>query len=135
MIAILNVRETSYSPVAGETEAPQLQIPILMVSGRLDASTVNILEHSMLRSMLTGAKAIIIDMGEVTYISSSGLRVLLSARRQVRERGGDVVLCTLSSNVRDVFDMVGFTVLFRVCGTLDEATQTAARISTDTPLS
>jgi anti-anti-sigma factor len=133
MIAILNVRETSYAPATGENESSQPQIPVLMVSGRLDASTVSILEHSMLRSLLTGAKVIIIDMGEVTYISSSGLRVLLSTRRQVRERGGDVVLCTLSPNVRDVFDMVGFTVLFRVCGSLDEAKQTGEQINTNTP--
>ena len=133
MIAILNVRETSYAPLAGEDKTPRPPIPILMVSGRLDASTVNILERSLLRTLFTGAKVIIIDMGEVTYISSSGLRVLLTARRQARERGGDVVLCTLSPNVRDVLDMVGFTVLFRIFGSLDDAKQAAEHINT--PLS
>jgi anti-anti-sigma factor len=133
MIAILNVRETSYTPQAGAGQAPRPSIPILMVSGRLDASTVNILERSLLRTQLTGAKVIIIDMGEVTYISSSGLRVLLTARRQARERGGDVVLCSLSPNVRDVLNMVGFTVLFRIFGTLEDAKQSAEHI--DTPQS
>jgi anti-anti-sigma factor len=129
MIAILNVRETTYVPPAGENTSPQPPIPILTVSGRLDASTVNILERSLLRALLSGAKVIVIDMGEVTYISSSGLRVLLTARRQARERGGDVVLCALSPNVRDVLDMVGFTVLFSIFGSLDEAKHAAEHIN------
>jgi anti-anti-sigma factor len=106
----------------------QKPIPVLQVSGRLDASTVSVLERALLRAFSLGARAIVVDMGEVTYISSSGLRVLLTARRQARERGGDILLCALSPNVRDVLDMVGFTALFSIYNTLDDAQQTAVHL-------
>jgi anti-anti-sigma factor len=77
--------------------------------------------------LMQGTKAIVIDASEITYISSSGLRVLLTARRQVRERDGDILLCALSPNVRDVMNMVGFTALFSVYESLDEARNEAAR--------
>ena len=129
MIATLNIQESSFTPRADPSEQVGPAIPILAVSGRLDASTVNILERALLNALLSGARVIVVDMGEVTYISSSGLRVLLSSRRQARERGGDVVLCSLSPNVRDVLDMVGFTVLFSIFSNLDDAKQSAARLN------
>lgn len=128
MIAILNVRESSFTPAAEQGGVSPTTIPILQVSGRLDASTVSILERALLRAFTLGARAIVIDMGEVTYISSSGLRVLLTARRQARERGGDLLLCSLSTNVHDVLDMVGFTVLFSIQGTLDDAKRVATEL-------
>jgi anti-sigma B factor antagonist len=99
--------------------------PALIVLGRLDASTVSILEHALTRAFVKNVLTIIVDLADVNYISSSGLRVLLTARRKARERGGDLILCALSRNVRDVFDMVGFTALFTVAGTLSEAQQAA----------
>jgi anti-anti-sigma factor len=133
MTAILNVRESTYTPATAQGEKAHKPIPVLQITGRLDASTVSILERALLRALSLGATIIVIDVGEVTYISSSGLRVLLTARRQARERGGDILLCSLSPNVRDVLDMVGFTVLFSIHNTLDDAKQTAARLSTNLP--
>jgi anti-anti-sigma factor len=120
MIATLRVRESTVTsePSAGH---PAIQLVVLSASGRLDASTVNILERALIRGFAMGSHVAIVDMGEVTYISSSGLRVLLSARRQAREKGGDLVLCSLSTNVRDVMDMVGFTVLFTISDTVELA--------------
>ncbi|MCL4505467.1 MAG: STAS domain-containing protein [Chloroflexi bacterium] len=128
MIAILNVRESAYAPAGGEGESAHKPIPILTVTGRLDASTVNILERAITRALSQGAKVVVIDAGEITYISSSGLRVLLTARRQIRERGGDILLCSLSPNVRDVMNMVGFTALFSIYENVDAAKQVAAHI-------
>jgi anti-anti-sigma factor len=128
MIATLNVRESTFTPGDEPRAAAGKPIPVLQITGRLDASTVSILERAILRAFTLGARVIIIDMGEVTYISSSGLRVLLTARRQARERGGDLLLCSLSPNVRDVLDMVGFTVLFSIQGTLDDAKLVATRL-------
>jgi anti-anti-sigma factor len=139
MIASLNVRETTFTPSEGDSAShpagavshipAHKPIPILQVSGRLDASTVSILERALLRAMSLGGAVIVLDMSEVTYISSSGLRVLLTVRRQVRERGGDILLSSLSPNVKDVLDMVGFTALFSISGTLDEAKETASRMN------
>ncbi|MGQ9814412.1 MAG: STAS domain-containing protein [Candidatus Roseilinea sp.] len=128
--ASLVVRES----VEGATEDPSASpVHLVQAAGRLDASTVSILEHALMRALRTTAKVIILDLSEVTYISSSGLRVLLTARRQLRDRRGQLILCALSQNVRDVFDMVGFTVLFEVVDSLDHARQIAARYSSAAP--
>ncbi len=125
MAATLVVRESTE-----ETgDASSVPVPVIQASGRLDASTVSILEHALMRALHTGAKAVILDLSEVTYISSSGLRVLLTGRRQLRDRHGELILCALSQNVRDVFDMVGFTALFGVADSLDQARQIAAGYS------
>lgn len=125
MIATLHVRESlvTTEPSAGHQPVP---LVVLSASGRLDASTVNILERALIRGFALGNRTAIVDMGEVTYISSSGLRALLSARRQAREKGGDLVLCALSTNVKDVMDMVGFTVLFTISDTVELAIKATA---------
>ena len=129
MAASLSVRE-SVSETA--TAPAQSGIPVLQVSGRLDASTVSILEHALTRALNKNARAVIVELSEVNYISSSGLRVLLTARRRARERGGDLFLCALSQNVRDVFDMVGFTALFSVSSSIQDAVQASQRLQTGT---
>ena len=126
MPATLVVHESIAEQASDASSAP---VPIIQASGRLDASTVSILEHALMRALRTTAKAVILDLSEVTYISSSGLRVLLTARRQLRDRRGELILCALSQNVRDVFDMVGFTALFGVADSLDQARQIAAGYS------
>jgi anti-sigma B factor antagonist len=123
MIATLSVRESGLEPAEGEVGAKR--VPVLLVAGRLDASTVSILERALLRVFTTGARVVVVDMGEVSYISSSGLRVLLTARRQARERSGDLVLCNLSASVRDVFDMVGFAVLFKIADDVERGRKEA----------
>lgn len=130
MPATLVVHESTAEQAGDASSAP---IPVIQASGRLDASTVSILEHALMRALRTTAKVIILDLSEVTYISSSGLRVLLTARRQLRDRRGQLILCALSQSVRDVFDMVGFTVLFEVADSLEHARQIAAGCSSAAP--
>ncbi len=125
MIAVLNVRESAYIPASGDS-ADRKPIPVLTVSGRLDASTVHVLERALMRALSQDTRAVVVDAAEITYISSSGLRVLLAARRQIRERGGDILLCSLPPNVRDVMNMVGFTALFSIFENSDAAKQAAA---------
>lgn len=123
MAATLVVRESTVESAAGDAAAP---VPFIQAAGRLDASTVSILEHALIRALHSRATVVILDLSEVTYISSSGLRVLLTARRQLRDRRGDLILCALSQNVRDVFDMVGFTALFGIAESVEDARRLAA---------
>jgi anti-sigma B factor antagonist len=50
-----------------------------------------------------GAVHAVLDFGEVTYLSSAGFRPLLSLNRQVRERGGRLVLCNMRPEVEEIF--------------------------------
>lgn len=94
-------------------------VPVLQVSGRLDTHTVGILEKSLSSAMAKGVKSLVLEMSGLNYVSSSGLRALLMARREARERKGTIMLCALTPQVRDVFDMVGFTSLFDIRDTLE----------------
>lgn len=93
----------------------------LAPEGRLDAVTVPLLETVLDDQFSAGQILLVIDLGEVSYISSSGLRALLSARRRAEAKGGDVVLCAMNDRVREVFEMVGFNNLFRIFSTAAEA--------------
>jgi anti-anti-sigma factor len=102
------------TPLAGNVVCVKLE-------GRLDAGTVPTFEQAMQRLLLEGQARLVVDLGDVNYISSSGLRVLLTARRQSRSRGGDVHLCCLHPRVKEILDMVGFMPVFGVYATSEEA--------------
>ncbi len=100
-------------------------IAVLRLAGRLDATTVSQLERALTDAQLSGDRVIVIDLSDLTYISSSGLRVLLTGRSNARKQGGDVFLCNLRAPVREVFEMVGFTAVFTIFDTLEQATEAA----------
>ena len=60
-------------------------------------------------------------MTDVEYIASSGLKVLVTAWRRARETSGDVVLSGLQPRIIEIFEMVGFDMLFQVFPTLAAA--------------
>jgi len=87
-------------------------VPIVSVSGRIDATTYKDLE-SILNELIDQNKSdIVLNLEGVVYISSVGLRVLLAAQKKVRQKKGDVKLVSLQPFVREVFEMTGFNRLF-----------------------
>lgn len=113
-----------------EQEARRDQVYRLAPHGRLDAVTVVPLEAVVDEQLAAGHYRLLIDFTHVTYISSSGLRALLRARRQAQVGGGDVVLCALTDRVREVFEMIGFTSIFRIFTNADDA---AAALAANVP--
>lgn len=88
---------------------------LVAVSGRLDQHQTPDLEN-LLDSILAeeqGAR-LVVDLSEVTYINSGGLRCLVTAWRKARHAGGDVALTGLKSRVQEVFSMVGFDKVFNI---------------------
>jgi anti-anti-sigma factor len=89
--------------------------------GRLDAVTVPDLDAVFDAQLGAGHVQLVLDLTGVTYLSSSGLRALLRARKLAQAGMGDVVLCGMTPRVREVFEMIGFTSLFQVFGRAAEA--------------
>ena len=78
------------------------------VEGRLDTTTAPELEAA-LRSAMTDIQDVIFDFEKLEYISSAGLRVLLSAQKKVREGGdGQVIVRGANDLVKEVFAITGF---------------------------
>ena len=76
------------------------------LSGSLDTSTAPELE-SQLATVLAGpVKELIFDLAQLTFISSAGLRVIASARKLLRERGGVASFVTLQPQIQEVFDII-----------------------------
>lgn len=94
---------------------------VVTVTGRIDALTAPRLEESVRGCVERGVTLLVFDFTGLEYISSAGLRVLLSARKQLLPQGGTVVLIGLRPLVREVFDMTGFSKLFPVYATIEEA--------------
>lgn len=99
-------------------------LPCFAPQGRLDALTVPKFEEGLRDHLDQGAAYLVVDFGDVTYISSSGLRALLTARRLAKSQGGDVKLARLSPRVYEIFEMVGFTQVFGIYDSV-KAAQTA----------
>ena len=79
----------------------------LKLRGRLDTSTAQELEGE-LKTCLEGVQSLTLDLKELEYISSAGLRVLLSAQKAMNKQGSMVVR-NVNPIVRDVFDITGFS--------------------------
>ena len=80
---------------------------MIALEGRLDTVTAPVLE-SELRGALDGVDDFIIDIQNLQYISSAGLRVLLSAQK-IMNRQGRMVVKNASEDVREIFDVTGFS--------------------------
>jgi len=91
--------------------------------GRVDSTTSASLDDHLLKLAAAGEKAIVIDMGGVEYISSAGLRVMLSLAKRTREIKGSLALCALGESVRQVFALAGFLPLFTITATRAEAVE------------
>ena len=82
------------------------------VEGRLDTNTSPELE-AKINEVIGDANKLIIDLGNLEYISSAGLRVLLGAA-QVMEGKGEMVVRNVTEAVREVFDLTGFNKVFTI---------------------
>ena len=79
----------------------------LVLSGRLDTSTAPELEVAV-KASVEGTENLIFDFKELDYISSAGLRVLLSALKMMSKQGS-MKITNVSESVSEVFDITGFS--------------------------
>lgn len=78
----------------------------LALEGRLDTMTAHQLEAEFKQS-IDGMTELVLDFAALEYISSAGLRVLLSAQK-VMNKQGKMIICNVNDTVMEVFDITGF---------------------------
>jgi anti-sigma B factor antagonist len=88
---------------------------LVTVSGRIDSSTAPELERVLLGLVQSGQKNMVVNLRDTTFISSAGLKALLSAHMKVRKMvpSGEVVLAETPDELRESFNLVGFDRLFK----------------------
>jgi len=94
---------------------------VLSVSGRVDAVTAGDFECAINSRISQGNRRIILDFSGLAYISSGGLRILLSTAKKLQHNGDLFILCGLSHEVQKVMNLAGFTSIFSIYTTESEA--------------
>lgn len=85
-----------------------------VLSGYIDTATSELVGQEMEPLLKQANRAIEIDCSKLEYISSSGLRLLLSLRKQVAADGGSLVIRNINDEIRKVFTLTGFFKLFDI---------------------
>ncbi|MGH7797347.1 MAG: STAS domain-containing protein [Candidatus Binatia bacterium] len=89
-------------------------IVTLNLSGKLDTTRAKMFEEKILAQIESGGRRFIIDLSQLDYIGSAGLRVFVLAAKRLNSASanGKIVLSALHGPVREVFDIAGFSSLF-----------------------
>jgi anti-sigma B factor antagonist len=89
-------------------------------SGRIDSYTAPKLQEMIDEIMKSGRYKIVLDMSDVEYMSSAGLRVLISTQKSCkRYNRGEVILASVPRRIYEALDLAGFVPLFKI---FDDAT-------------
>jgi anti-anti-sigma factor len=102
-------------------ERNQSGIAVFVLNGRIDSEGAVDLDLALHTALSEGKYRLVLDMTDLTYINSAGLRTLADVLTQSQENGGDLKLAALSAKVRRVFEIVGFDNFFSIYETPQEA--------------
>lgn len=110
--AAVNVDANTTPPVQGQISVNTVpQVTAIEMAGDVDANSAPLVQEQVLPLAQPGSR-ILLDMTKVPYMSSAGLRMLLSLYRQVSSKDGRLVLVGLSDDIRDTMSITGFLDFF-----------------------
>ena len=94
-------------------------ISVIKVGGYIDTTTSAELERSLESLLRSGSYNIIVDLGEVDYISSAGWGIFISEIKGIREKGGDLKLVRMIPEVYEVFELLEFHYILKAFDTIE----------------
>jgi len=89
-------------------------IEVLYLDGFLDAHTSVELEKALEELLSENKFKIVVNFEKLSYISSAGLGVFMAFIETARNNSGDIKLCSMSEKIYNIFDMLGFPILFEI---------------------
>src|SRR2546427_545582 len=96
-------------------------VVVVGVDGQLIVGNRQELKQKVLDTLEGGGKKFVIDFTKTGYIDSSGLGVLVSLSKKIREQGGDLRLCGLNEDLQTLFELTKLDTLFAIARTPEEA--------------
>jgi anti-sigma B factor antagonist len=96
-------------------------IVAVVLTGTLDENSCDYLLSCVEDRILEGRKKLILDCGQVTYISSMGLGTLVRVNSRMKKNGGDVKLALVKGTVAQVMGVVGLNRIFQLYPSIDDA--------------
>jgi anti-sigma B factor antagonist len=100
-------------------------VTVIAIDGELDTNSAPVAQQQIVPLAVPGCK-LVLDMTKVPYMSSAGIRVLLSTYRTVSSNGGKIVIVGLADEVRETMTVTGFIKFFQTFDTLNEGKQAVA---------
>ena len=105
-------------------------LSVLSLEGYLDAHTAPRFERAIQDEIDAGRIRLIVDGAQLKYISSAGLGVFMSFIEEIRDKGGDIKICSLVPKVRQIFDILGFHAIYDMVDSRPAAVQRFAEVPT-----
>jgi anti-sigma B factor antagonist len=102
-------------------EKKEGNVTVILPDGKIDSTSSPEVEKKINELIDRGEKYLVINLAGTEYISSSGLRVMLSSLKRLRKIQGDLKVSCTRPLVRNVFDMAGFTQIFEFYDREEEA--------------
>lgn len=100
---------------------PEAEAYIVTAEGRVDSTNAHELDATLSQLISDGNKDLVLDLAKITYMSSAGLRAIVSALRSAKRRNGDVRIGAASERVVEVFSLAGLTPLFQMFDDVETA--------------
>ena len=96
-------------------------VTVVEVTGQLIVGNRQELKEAVLKELEDDARKFLVDFSDTAYIDSSGLGVLVSLSKKIREKGGELRLSNLNEDVRTLFELTKLDTLFRIAESRSEA--------------
>ncbi len=96
-------------------------VTVVAVEGQLIVGNRQELKQKVLEELEDGARKFVVDFDQTGYIDSSGLGVLVSLSKKIREQGGELRLAGLNEDLRTLFELTKLDTLFKIADSRAEA--------------
>ncbi len=95
---------------------------VFHLKGRLmDQQQADRLMETLDKELTGGHKTVVLDMGALQYMNSTGLNILINVLTRTRNAGGDTLIAAVSHSVRQLFVVTKLDTVFTITNTVDEA--------------
>ena len=98
---------------------------VISASGKIDAMTAPALESTLSDLVGEGKLCLALDLGDIEYISSAGLRVILAIAKSLKGKSGMLLLANARGPVQEVFEISGFGSVFNIYDSIEDALKAA----------
>lgn len=90
------------------------RVDLVTLAGRVDSNSASQLDSALKSLLENGRYKIVLELSGVSYLSSAGLRTMVSAVRESKKHRGDVRLANVSGRVAEVLKLAGLNAIFQV---------------------
>lgn len=97
------------------------EVLVAKADGRIDGTNAQEFQKELETAVDTNARVVVLDLEHISYISSAGLRVILLTAKSLLKKNAKFAVCSLSAQIREVFEISGFDKIISVHASQAEA--------------